>query len=337
MPSNKIIAVVNLISFFFCNWRNNAITQRKDSVIACSGAVQPVYDIQVKQTQFNLVAEIGCNHKGDFAIAKNLIKSAKDCGVSYVKFQKRTVRELLTPEQFNSPHPELHQSYGSTYGSHREYLEFSIEKHFELKKYAESLNMVWSISVWDTYAARQVITLKPDYIKVPSACNLNQDLLKILRDEYQGDVHISLGMTSKAEQSAIVSFFELARQSHRLILYACTSNYPTAFEDVCLLEIKNLIEKFSPVIKAVGFSGHHLGIAMDIAAATLGATWIERHFTLDRTWKGTDHAASLEPSGLGKLARDLNALAKSLTYKSSDILAEEKPQFQKLKTIKTLL
>jgi sialic acid synthase len=115
------------------------------------------------------------------------------------------------------------------------------------------------------------------------------------------------------------------------VIYSCTSGYPVAFEDVCLLEISRLKEKYGNRVLDIGFSGHHLGIAIDMAAYTLGAIWIERHFTKDRTWKGTDHAASLEPTGLGKLVRDLNATYRSLNYKSSDLLAVEIPQREKLK------
>ena len=291
----------------------------------------------MKSIKTKLVSEIGCNHKGQFDLAKELVKLSKESGAYAVKFQKRTVRDSLESEQYKKPHPDSYHAYGATYGQHREYLEFSIEQHAELKKYAESLGVVWSTSVWDVTAAQEIIELNPEFIKIPSACNLNFLLVKTLRDEFKGDVHISLGMTSRLEQNKIVDFFVMTGQSHRLILYSCTSNYPTAFNDVCLLEISELQKKFSSVVKAIGFSGHHLGIAIDIAAATLGATWIERHFTKDRTWKGTDHAASLEPGGFSKLSRDLIALESALQYKTSDILTVEQAQFEKLKTVRTLL
>ena len=156
-------------------------------------------------------------------------------------------------------------------------------------------------------------------------------MLKILRDDYIGEVHISFGMTTKGEEEQIVSFFEENNQATRLVLYSCTSGYPFPFEDICMLEIVRIKEKFQNRVKAIGFSGHHLGIAVDVAAYTLGAEWIERHFTLDRTWKGTDHSASLEPTGLRKLSRDLKATHKALTYKQSDILDIEKVQRDKLK------
>ena len=244
---------------------------------------------------------------------------------------KRNNKELLTEKQYNDPHPNPMHSYGDTYGEHREYLEFDINQHKELKKYAESLGIIYSTSVWDTTSAKEIISLNPELIKVPSACNNHFEMLKVLRDEYHGDVHISFGMTTKKEEGEIVSFFEKTNQGKRLVVYSCISGYPVPFEDICLLEIVRIKEEFENRVKAIGFSGHHLGIAVDVAAYTLGATWVERHFTLDRTWKGTDHSASLEPTGLRKLARDLKATYQALTYKQSDILAIEQVQRDKLK------
>jgi sialic acid synthase len=278
-----------------------------------------------------VIAEIGCNHKGEMSIAKELLTIAAQSGVEVAKFQKRNNKELLTQEQYNTPHPNPINSYGATYGAHREFLEFNVNQHKELKKFAESLGIMYSTSVWDTTSAKEIVSLNPVLIKVPSACNNHFEMLKVLRDEYSGEVHISFGMTTKDEEEEIVSFFEENNQGNRLVVYSCTSGYPVPFEDMCMLEIVRIKEKFENRVKAIGFSGHHLGIAVDIAAYTLGAEWVERHFTLDRTWKGTDHAASLEPTGLKKLARDLKATHKALSYKQSDILAIEQVQRDKLK------
>jgi len=278
-----------------------------------------------------LIAEIGCNHKGDFEIAKELLKIAADSGAYVAKFQKRNNKELLTPDQYNSPHPNPINAYGKTYGEHREFLEFDISQHQELKKYAETLGLIYSSSVWDVTSAKEIVSLEPELIKVPSACNNHFGMLKVLRDEYAGEVHISFGMTTHEEEDAIITFFENTKQDNRLVLYSCTSGYPVPFEDVCMLEIPRIKNKYQDRVKEIGFSGHHLGIAIDIAAYTLGASWIERHFTLDRTWKGTDHAASLEPTGLRKLSRDLKATHKALTYKEKEILDIEKDQRDKLK------
>ena len=283
-------------------------------------------------TEPKLIAEIGCNHKGDFEIAKELLKIASDCGVEVAKFQKRHSKELLTEEQYNAPHPNPFNSFGDTYGEHREFLEFDVNQHRELKAYCEELGIVYSTSVWDITSAKEIVSLNPELIKVPSACNNHFEMLKVLRDEYTGEVHISFGMTTKEEEEEIVSFFEENDQAkERLVVYSCTSGYPVPFEDICMLEICRLKKQYSHRVKSLGFSGHHLGIAVDIAAYALGATWVERHFTKDRTWKGTDHSASLEPTGLRKLARDLKATFKALTFKQEDILDIEKVQREKLK------
>jgi N-acetylneuraminate synthase len=279
-----------------------------------------------------VVAEIGCNHMGDLEIAKEMISvAATFCKVDYVKFQKRSNRELLTPEQYDAPHPVPGNSFGATYGEHREFLELSIDQHRELKAWCEQMKLGYATSVWDLTSAREVVALGPDYIKIPSGTNQHFDLLGYLCESYMGEIHVSLGMTTKEEQERVVRFFEDRARAKDLVLYACTSGYPVAFDDLCLLEIRRLREAFGERVKTIGFSGHHLGIAADIAALALGATWIERHYTLDRTWKGTDHAASLEPDGLRKLTRDCRAVAKALTYKPQELLEIELPQRKKLK------
>lgn len=281
-----------------------------------------------------IVAEIGCNHKGDLSIAKEMIITAASyCKVDVVKFQKRCNKELLTPEEYNAPHPNPHNSYGATYGEHREFLEFSLDQHRKLKEWCEEYGVVYSTSVWDLTSAREITSLNPELIKVPSACNLNRPLLQYLCDHYDGEIHVSMGMTTKEEEEKIVSFFERNGRAGDVVLYNCTSGYPVPFEDICLLELTRMKEQYGKRVKAIGFSGHHLGIAVDSAAVALGAEWIERHFTLDRTWKGTDHAASLEPDGVRKLARNCRAVAKALTYKSKDILDIEMVQRKKLKHI----
>jgi sialic acid synthase len=285
--------------------------------------------------QPKVIAEIGCNHKGDMEIAKELIKIAKIfCDADVVKFQKRNNKELLTEEQYNAPHPNPANAYGDTYGAHREFLEFNTEQHAELKAFCEDLGIVYSTSVWDLTSAKEMASLKPKLLKIPSACNNNYEMLGWLCDNYEGEIHVSTGMTTKDEIGDLVEFFVTKGRNKDLVVYNCTSGYPVPFNDVCLLDILVLKEKYEDKVKSIGFSGHHLGIAVDIAAHTLGAEWIERHYTLDRTWKGTDHAASLEPDGLRRLIRDLHAVTKTLTYKSKDILDIESVQREKLKNRK---
>jgi N-acetylneuraminate synthase len=260
-----------------------------------------------------------------------IITAALFCKVDVIKFQKRNNKELLSAEEYNSPHPNPANSYGATYGAHREYLEFNIEQHQQLKKWCEKQGVIYSTSVWDLTSAKEIVSLKPELIKIPSACNLNKKMLDYLCDNYDGEIHLSFGMTSHEEEEKIISFFESKGKSKNLVIYSCTSGYPVPFEDICLLEITRLKNSFEKRVKAIGFSGHHLGIAVDVAAVTLGAEWIERHYTLDRTWKGTDHAASLEPDGLRKLSRDCRAVSKSLTSKKVEILDIESVQRNKLK------
>jgi N-acetylneuraminate synthase len=272
---------------------------------------------------------------GDFKIALELIDLAKSCGAQYAKFQKRNNRELLTEEQYNAPHPNPWNSYGPTYGAHREALEFTAEQHQDLKDYCEKVGIGYSTSVWDIISAREIAALNPDFIKIPSACNNNYEMMGFLRDEYKGEIHVSTGMTTQDEISELVAFFEKNDAAKtRLVVYSCTSGYPVPFKDICLLEINRLYQNYGNRVKEIGFSGHHLGIAIDIAAYTLGGRWIERHFTKDRTWKGTDHAASLEVPGLQKMVRDLEHTYEALTYKQSDILEIEQVQRDKLKAQK---
>ena len=269
---------------------------------------------------------------GNFEIAKELILLAKEAGADFVKFQKRNNKELLTSEQYDSPHPVPHNSYGSTYGEHREFLEFTIDQHNDLMGFCNNQKIGYSTSVWDNSSAKEISNLSPSFLKVPSACNNNFDMLEILRDDYNGQIQLSVGMTTKKEVGQIIDFFEEKNVAKdRLLIYSCTSGYPVPPKNVALLEIKWLQDTYGNKVHDIGFSGHHLGIALDVAAYTLGATWIERHFTKDRTWKGTDHAASLEPGGFKKLVRDLNSTHEALTFKEKEILDIEKVQRDKLK------
>ena len=281
-----------------------------------------------------IVAEIGCNHMGKMDIARELIDLAKKSGAHYVKFQKRNNKELLSEKQYNESHPVPENSYGNTYGSHREYLEFSASQNKELMDYCSSIGVIFSTSVWDVTSAREMTILNPEFLKVPSACNNNFDMLKVLRDDFKGQVQLSIGMTSKQEVEDIVSFFEENDQAKkRLLIYSCTSGYPVPSIDVALLEINWLYDTYESRVNDIGFSGHHLGINLDIAAYTLGAHWIERHFTKDKSWKGTDHCASLDAKELRMLVDGLNETYMALSYKNSEILPIEQIQRDKLKTL----
>lgn len=279
-----------------------------------------------------VIAEAGCNHMGQMEIAKELIQTAAIfCKADAIKFQKRCNRELLTPEQYNAPHPHPENSYGKTYGEHREFLEFSLDQHKQLKEWCEEAGITYATSVWDMTSAKEIASLKPKFIKIPSACNNHLEMLQWLCDNYEGEIQVSLGMTTHKEEETLVRLFEKNGRNKDLVIFSCTSGYPVPFSDVCLLEVKRIKGAYGDIVKKIGFSGHHLGIAVDVAAYTLGAEVIERHYTLDRTWKGTDHAASLEPDGVRKLVRNLNAVHEALTYKDQEILPIEAVQREKLK------
>lgn len=278
-----------------------------------------------------VIAEIGCNHKGEISIAKQLIDEAVKAGATVAKFQKRNNKELLSEEQYNAPHPNPQNSYGKTYGEHREFLEFTAAQHKELKEYCESKGIIYSTSVWDLTSAKEITALNPQLIKIPSAMNNHYEMLEWLCKNFKGEIHVSTGMTNYQEIEELIQYFIKQGRNRDLVVYNCTSGYPVPYKDICLLEVVRLKEKYGHQVKAIGFSGHHLGISVDIAALTLGAEWIERHFTIDKTWKGTDHAASLEPQELTELVINLKNIEEALTYKKQEILDIELVQKEKLK------
>ena len=297
-----------------------------------------------KFTMPKIIAEIGCNHKGNIQIAKDMILVLKNyCNCEIVKFQKRDNNLLLSNEEFNRPHPEIHNSYGDTYGKHREYLEFNFNTHLNLKKEIEKKGMTYSTSVWDINSTKEIVKLNPNFIKIPSASNLNFQIHEYLSKKYKKEIHISLGMTTKKEVSEIVNYYKKINQLHRVVLYVCTSGYPVSANEICSFELYSLFKKYGKQVKGFGFSGHHLGISVDLLIFGIASLleyqglgrllYIERHFTLDRTWKGTDHAASLEPEGLKKLIRDIKNAHSSLKFRPEELIKVEKAQRKKLKKI----
>lgn len=294
------------------------------------------------ETAIQVVAEVGCNHKGDLDLAKEMIRvAALDCGVDVVKFQKRCNRELLSPAQYNAPHPNPAHAYGASYGAHRECLEFDRDQHLELLICCAEQGVTYSTSVWDLTSARDMVSLSPAMLKVPSASNQHYAMQTYLCEQFPGEIHVSLGMTTAHEIASLMRFYAERGRMRDLVLYACTSGYPVDYSDVCLFEIRALMELYGAQIKGIGFSGHHLGTAPDMAALALGRamqwdghgnfTHIERHFTLDRSWKGTDHAASLEPADLRDLCAGLHQVDQALAYKEAEVLPVEHAQREKLK------
>lgn len=269
----------------------------------------------MKYVPVKVVAEIGCVHIGSLKRAKSLIKLAKLAGADFIKLQKRNPVESVPKHLQDKPHPNVMFSYGNTYLAHRVALELSVDEHRNIKEYCNTLDIGYSTSVWDLTSAREIASLKPDFIKIPSACNMNFDLQQVLIDEFDGDIHISTGMISREEKKKLYEFIIDRGVQARIVLYHCTSEYPCPFDHLYLLEIEQLI-KDAPV-QCIGFSNHGYGIAADLASYLLGAQWIERHFIDDRLFRHTDAACSLEPSGLSKLTRDLRNVQKALLYKDS--------------------
>lgn len=269
-----------------------------------------------------VVAEIGCNHQGDIDIAKEMINSAKLAGVDFCKFQKKSIDDY--PEWKNNLY-NSENSFGETYYDHRKYLEFTIEQHMFLKKYCEKIGVDYSCSVWDLRSAKEIISLNPIYIKIPSARNNDYELLEYVYSNYNKYIHISMGMASREEREELYNY--LNDKKNRTVIYWTTSDYPAKFEDLFLLEIKDIVKRF----KYVGYSSHNLGIAVSLITYVLGVHFIEHHFTLDRTMKGTDHSASLEPTGMKKICRDLKVAEKSLTYKGDNITDGEQINRNKLR------
>ena len=238
---------------------------------------------------------------------------------------------MLTPEEYATPHPNPVNSYGETYGAHREFLEFDMTQHAELKSICEEWGVAYSSSVWDMTSARDMTRLNPVLIKIPSAINTNLPVLNFLADNYAGEIHVSLGMTLRKEEDELVELLDKYGRLKDTVLYHCISGYPIKEKDLYLLEIVDLEERYGADAKGIGFSGHHVGIGPDVAALALGAEYFERHFTVDRTWKGTDHSASLEPEGLRRLARNLGGTKQALAKQNKEIVDIEIAQRDKLK------
>ena len=268
-----------------------------------------------------VISELGCNHQGSIDTAKEMILQSKLAGANFIKLQKRDLTNY--PKKWDDIY-NSENSFGSTYYEHRKFLEFSIKQHIELKEYAESINIDYSTSVWDLKSAELIRELKPKYIKIPSALNSNYELIEYCLKHYS-QVHVSLGMATKKERKLLLNY--LNNYKNKVVIYWTTSTYPSKFEELFLLEIKKIKEQGF----ITGYSGHHLGIAADLISIAFKINYIERHFTLDRTMKGSDQVASLEKQGLNKLIRDIRAVEKALQYKGDDITDGEKINRKKLR------
>ena len=246
-----------------------------------------------------VIAEIGHNHQGDVGKAKEMFLAAKECGAKAVKLQKRDNRELFTKELYNKPY-DNENSFGATYGEHREFLEFGRDKYKELQQYANDIGITFFATAFDVSSADFLADLDMPAFKIASGDLTNIPLLKHVA-RFQKPVIVSTGgATMDDVQRAYDAMMPI---NPNLCLMQCTAGYPPAYEELNLRVITTFRERFPDIV--IGFSGHDSGIAMSLAAFMLGARVVEKHFTLNRAMKGTDHAFSLERPGLQKMIRDL--------------------------------
>ena len=270
-----------------------------------------------------IIAEVGVNHNGELTLAKKLVDIAVAAGADAVKFQKRDIDSMLTKEAQAKPYGGPH-SFGVTYGEHRKALELRDFDFFELKKYCDERNIIFLTSGWDKKSIDFLDELGVWAFKMVSGDVINTPLLEYAAKKNKPMI-LSTGMSDMQEvERAVDAIKEINDQ---LIILQCTSTYPAKFEEIRLNVIKTYKDKFGPL---VGYSGHELGVAITLCAVVMGAVVVERHFTIDRTMKGPDHAASLEPQGLYKLVRDIRTYEKSLGSFEKKCLESEMPARHKL-------
>ena len=258
----------------------------------------PPHDI-TDESDCYVIAEIGHNHQGNLETAKELFRAAKECGAHAAKLQKRDNRSLFTRKMYDSPY-ENENSYGSTYGAHREALEFGLNEYRELQQYAKEIGITFFATAFDFKSADFLTELDMPAFKMASGDLTNLPLLTYVARFQKPMILSSGGGTMEDVRRAYDAIMPINSQ---LCLMQCTAGYPPAFEQLNLNVVTTFREEFPDAV--IGLSSHDSGIAMALVAYTLGARVVEKHFTLNRAMKGTDHAFSLERSGLRRLVRDL--------------------------------
>ncbi len=246
-----------------------------------------------------VIAEIGHNHQGSLENAKQLFEEAARCGANAIKLQKRDNAALYTREFFNRPY-ENENSYGPTYGLHREALEFGRDEYRELKAYAAELGITFFATAFDFASAELLADLDLPAYKIASGDLTNTPLLRFVAEIGKPMIMSTGGATLDDIRRA---YETVADVNSQIGLLQCTAGYPAEWEELDLRVIETYRQLFPDVV--VGYSGHDNGIAMPVVAYVLGGRIVEKHFTLNRALKGTDHRFSLEPVGLRKLVRDL--------------------------------
>lgn len=253
-----------------------------------------------------VIAEIGHNHQGNLDTALEMIKVAATCGVQAVKFQKRSNKSLYTKVYYNRIY-DNENSYGATYGEHREFLEFGFDEYVKLKKFAEANGVEFMVSAFDFESVDFLEKLGVTSYKIASGDLTNRPLLEYIA-KLGKTMFVSTGAATMEEVQ--MAYKTVLTYNEKLCLLHCTSGYPTEYQDLNLKVIETFKKEFPKAI--IGYSGHDNGILASVVACMLGATVVEKHFTLNHSWKGTDHKFSLEPAGLRKQVRDLRRLDISL-------------------------
>ena len=273
---------------------------------------KPIENIQVAPNRWIgddqpcfIIAEVGQNHNGEMTVAKELIDNVGFHRADAVKLCKRSIRSEMTRSMYDSPYVGP-QSFGATYGAHREHLELSVDQYRELKDYAESKGLVFFASVCSEESVDDLEGIGISLYKIASRDLTNLPLIDHVAAVGK-PILLSCGMDSLAE---IARAIETIRKYHnQIVLLQCTSSYPTPYEEVNIRVMHTLRREFDVL---VGMSDHTIGYTVAIAAAVLGAVVVEKHVTLARHMKGTDHACSLEPEGLRRYVRDIRNLELAL-------------------------
>jgi len=272
-----------------------------------------------------IIAEIGTNHMGNLKVAKQIIDLAKDAGCDAVKFQKKNVEKIYTKKFLDSP---MDSPWGTTQRQMRTHREFSIKQFEEINKYCKKKKIVWFASCWDTESQISMRKFKTKYNKVASAMLTHKKLLELIAKEKKY-TFISTGMSTMKNIENAIKIFKKYKCSFELM--HCHSAYPMPTEEANLSMISTLKKKFKC---KVGYSGHEIGATnVSIPAVMLGASSIERHITLNRTWYGHDQAASLEPQGIRRLVRDIRIIEKIQGNGKKKIWPAEIPNQKKLRQI----
>ena len=269
-----------------------------------------------------VLAEIGINHNGDAQIARKLIDVAAFAGCEGVKFQKRTIEIVYTPEELAKPRES---PFGETNGDLKRALEFGESEYAEIDEYSRHKPIAWTASCWDEASVDFIDKFNPPFYKIASASLTDDALLRRTRSKGKPIV-LSTGMSTTEQIDHAVDV--LGKED--LVLLHCCSAYPSQYADLNLRAIPALRQRYGVPI---GYSGHETGIASSVAAATLGACIVERHITLDRSMWGSDQAASLEPNGIMRVVRDIRLVETALGDGVKSVLPSEIPIMQKLRRV----